>query len=627
MKKRVLSLFVILLLASCGSEKTASLSSGDTKEVSSPKITMESILADADKGKFKEGELLVKFRSGVSAISSVRTHQAIGSKSLKRFSIVQNLEHVKLPESVSVKDAIKLYMSDPNVEYAEPNYIRCASQTPNDPFFVNHQQWALLNTGEFAGGFPGADIKAPAAWDITTGNPAVIVAVLDSGIDFTHADLTNNIYVKAGESCDDGSDHDGNGFIDDCRGWNFVDNNNNTFDDLGHGTHVAGIIGAFANNGLGMTGVMWRARLMPVKIFNASSTLSGSCVSVFASDEIAGIEYAVNNGAKIINASFSSEGFCASEATAIAFARDRDVLIVAAAGNDNFDLVGNNNDANPFYPASYKLTNVISVAATDQNDRLATFSNFGPDSVHVAAPGVYILSTVPFTGVQDSFQALCTGSFFTGYDFCSGTSMAAPHVAGLAGLIRSAYPHFNSFQVRGMILKYVDFLPSLENTVMQKGRINAYRSLSALLPPTNLFVTAISSSELRLNWSDNATGEYGYTVERMLPDGSFTLLGTTGPDATSFTDSGLNAKTTYIYRVKAVVSLPNPPSGSVHAESTPAQAQGETLSAGSPPPPAAETGGGGGCSIGAVHHNSTAVADTLILLFPLLAMALLRRKK
>lgn len=633
MKKRVFYFLMILFIASCGNNKTADLSSGAPKVIGSSNVTVQSILSNMEKGPYKEGELLVKFKSGISASSFPRTHQALSARTIKKYSVVSNLEHVKLPQGVSIRDAITQYMSDPNVEYAEPNYVRCAKLTPNDPFFVNHQQWALNNNGQYAGGYLGADIKAPLAWDISTAGVTpqypVIVAVIDTGVDFDHPDLSGNMWINIHENCSNNSDNDGNGFVSDCRGWNFVDDNNDPSDDIGHGTHVAGIIGAATNNGVGMAGVMWRTRIMPLKIFSAERQEAGGCAGGFVSDELLAIQYARDNYAKVINASFGQFTFCNAEKDAIEDAND--ILFVAAAGNgviETLDAVGINNDVNPLYPASYNLPNIISVAATDQNDRLASFSSFGPNSVHVAAPGVYILSTVPFSGLATTFSSLCTGSFFAGYDFCSGTSMAAPHVSGLAGLLSGTYPFLTVSQVRGTIMKYVDVLPPLSGFIQTGGRINAYRALASLLKPTNLTATALSSSRISLSWTNNAVGTIANIVERKGPgDADFVQLAILTPDATDMVDGGLTAplaaSTTYTYRVRA--------RNAVSADSFPSnEASATTLSASSvPPAPTTSSGGGGGggCSVGAKRNAPTAFADTLVLLMPLLLTALLRRKR
>lgn len=627
MKNRVLYLFMVLLIASCGSNNTADISSDVSKAAASPKVTVQSVLSSMGKGTYKEGEILVKFKSGIAASSSLRTNQSMGARTIKKYSVVPNLENVKLPEGMSVKDAVTRYMSDPNVEYAEPNYIRCASVTPFDPFFINHQQWALDNTGQYAGGTPGADIDAASAWDITEGSNQVKIAVLDSGIDFNHPDLVSNMWTNPGESCSDGVDHDGDGYINDCRGWNFVDNNNDPSDDIGHGTHVAGVIGAATDNGMGMAGVMWHVKLMPLKIFNVNTTLTGNCsTSALVSDEIAAIEYALDHGAKVINASFGSEGYCQSEYDSIKTAKFAGVLFVAAAGNGGLDSIGLNTDVDPQYPANYDLANIISVAATDQNDRLASFSNFGPNSVHVAAPGVYILSTIPFSGVASTFSSLCTGSFDSGYDFCSGTSMAAPHVSGLAGLFFSAYPHLTMDQIRETIFRYVDTfvespnLYSLVNNIKSRGRINAYRSLASLLTPTNLVATTVSSTEISLSWTDNAIGESGYHVDRKGPgDADYVFVDSIQPNSTSWTNYGLAASTMYSYRVRAI--------NLAMASSFPSNTASATTLPSSTPTTVTESSGGGGCSIGARQNAPTALANTLILAAPLLLMALLRRRK
>lgn len=624
MKNKIIYLFMILFLVSCGSSTTSSLAPDSQKGISSPKVTVQSILANMEKGKYKEGELLVKFKPGTVASASLKAHQAVGATSRKTYTIVPNLERVKLPPGLSVRDAITQYMSDPSVEYAEPNFARCLSSlVPNDPFFF--QQWALHNTGQFANGTAGADISAPKAWDVSTGDSGVRIAVIDSGVDYNHPDLVNSIWRKPGESCSDGNDFDKNGFVNDCRGWNFVDGTNDPFDDLGHGTHVAGIIGATANNGLGTAGVMWHVSIIPLKIFNVNNDMvTGSCFSAFVTEEMDAIKYAIDNGARVINASFGSEGFCNSEFNAIDAANTAKVLFVAAAGNGGLDSMGINNDVDPQYPASYNLPNIISVAATDQNDRLASFSNFGLNSVHVAAPGTYVLSTVPFTGIAESFSSLCTGSLQAGYDFCGGTSMAAPHVSGLAGLLYSYYINFTMSQVRATIFRYVDLLPSLNGKIYTNGRINAGMAMTSLLPPTNLTATAQSSSEISLTWTDNATGEDGYYVERLASDGSVEKRRAIGTGSTTFTDGGLSASTTYTYQVKAFNNIP--------AESFPSTPKSATtLAPGALPPPSdpssSDGGGGGGCSIGARQNMPTAMADLGVLLMPLLVFAILRRRR
>ena len=612
--RKILYLFMVLILVSCGSEKAANISTDTSKvalntaketstEASSMKISAQSIISEMEKEKCKEGELLVKFKSGVIGISSTKIHQAIGASVTKRFTI-PNLEHVKLPEGLSVKDAILQYMSDPNVEYAVPNYmIRALSVTPvepNDTYFLN--QWALKNTGSYASGTPDADIELTDAWSITTGSHGIIVAVLDTGIDYNHADLVNNIWINTNENPTNDSDDDGNGKKDDLIGWDFANNDNDPTDDNGHGTHVAGIIGATGNNGLGIAGVMWSVRLMPVKILNSDG-------QGWNSDEIEGINYAIKMGAKIINASYGGSAYSAAVKEALQSANNKGVLVIAAAGNGGEDKIGDNNDLNPFFPASYSdtrfggLPNIISVAATDQNDNRASFSNFGRNSVHVAAPGVYILSTVPQNMYADK-------------DFNWGTSMAAPHVSGLAGLLWSYYTDFNHYQVIWTILRYSDPKPSLDGYIL-KGRINAYRALSSLQGPENLTATAVSTSQINLSWQDKATGEDGYKIERKKDGGPYTTLDPLPAESESYIDTGLDAGTTYFYKVTAYNTIP--------AESIPSETSATTLT--TPPPESGGGGGGDGCTIGAKQNTPTAMADTAMLLIPLLVIALMRRRR
>ncbi len=538
MKKPLSALLILLMmlfLSSCGSEKTLSVSSLSTSDISTKKIDAQSIISQMEKGKFKEGELLIKFKIGTLSSSTLKTHQSIGATVLKSFKIVPNLELVKLAADTTVKDAVIKYMSDPLVEYAEPNYIRKASAIPNDQYF--YQQWALHNTGAFAAGTAGADIKAVQAWDIRTGDGEIVIAVLDTGIDYNHADLSGNIWINPGEIPNNGIDDDGNGKIDDWRGWNFANNNNDPMDNHSHGTFVSGIIGAKGNNFTGITGLMWNVKIMPLKFLDSNG--EGT-----VADEISAIQYAISKGAKIINASYSGSTYINSEYDALASANSAGVLVMTAAGNGGNDGIGVNNDFYPEYPASYNLPNIISIAATDQNDRRASFSNFGLNSVHVAAPGVYILSTIP-TSIQPS-----------GYNFLSGTSASTPYVSGLAGLLYSYYTHFTPSQIRSTILRYVDVLPSLSSWIQTGGRINAYKAISSLLIPTGLSATATSTTQISLSWVDNATGEDGYKIERMQAGGSFSQITTTTANINLFLDSGLRDGTSYSYRVRAFNTIP-----------------------------------------------------------------------
>ncbi|HJW31566.1 MAG TPA: S8 family serine peptidase, partial [Saprospiraceae bacterium] len=485
----------------------------------------------------------------------------------------------------------------------EPNYIRSARFTlPDDQLFP--LQWQLRNTVT-----PGIDISMTSAWDIIRGDGGLIIATLDSGVDYTHPDLAANIWRNPNEpSCAGTTDRDNNGYPADCRGWNFVGSNNNPMDDEGHGTHISGIIGAAGNNGLGIAGMIWDVKIMPLKFLD---DMGNGTVT----DEVAGIEYAIANGARIINASFAGDAFSNFERDAIAEASSAGILFVTAAGNVGTGSFGRDNDSFPVYPGNYNLPNIISVAATNQYDHIASFSNFGAHTVHVAAPGVSILSTVP-TALHSLF---CGGSPLSGYEYCDGTSMSAPHVTGLAGLILGYYGNLTPLQLRTMIMRYVDTLPTLQGIIISGGRINAYKTISALLPPTGLTANALSSTQVVLNWSDNATGENGYKIERRTSTGDFKEIDSTGPDITSYTDSkGLAPATEYIYKVRAFNTVP------VDSPYYSNEASAITLSGPSPTP--VPSSGGGGCSVG-TRHTDYGHLDILLLLMPGASIILILRRR
>ncbi len=361
------------------------------------------------------------------------------------------------------------------------------STVPNDPLYPG--QWHLNNTGQLDEsleqfgfpaqyGTPGDDISAEKAWDITTGSNDVVIGVLDTGMDITHPDLVNNVFTNTNEIPDNGIDDDGNGFIDDVHGWNFTDNNNDVTDYVGHGTHVAGIIGASGNNGTGLTGVNWNVKLLPLKIG------IGATEGVSFEAAVAGIEYAValkHQGVNIVAINGSFGGYSPTYDPifdqALHDANDAGILFVVAAGNENA-----NNDPNQNFPAKYSLNNpnVITVAATDNQDQLAFFSNFGQSSVNIAAPGVGVFSTWSRMvddngdGVPDQLA----------YNTISGTSMASPVVAGVLGLEAAANPTASMMQLKDALLNGVKPLPSLQdmlydspNKVSTGGRVDAFHAV------------------------------------------------------------------------------------------------------------------------------------------------------
>ena len=296
-------------------------------------------------------------------------------------------------------------------------------------------------------------ISAPAAWDITTGSKSVKVAVVDTGVDYNHPDLAANISVNSSEIPGNNIDDDGNGKIDDYYGYDFANSDADPMDDNNHGTHVSGTIGAVGDNVTGVVGVNWSVGIVPVKVLSGSG--SGSTAGV-----IAGIDYAIARGVQVINMSLGGAGYSQAFFDSIQRANAAGVLVVAAAGNEN----NNNDGAAPSYPASFNLPNIVSVAATTSADTRASFSNYGATSVDLAAPGVSILSTLP-------------GSLYGSF---SGTSMACPHVAGAAALVKAANPALSMLQVKDALLNNVDIVSSLNGLVATGGRLNVARAVQAV---------------------------------------------------------------------------------------------------------------------------------------------------
>jgi subtilisin family serine protease len=345
-------------------------------------------------------------------------------------------------------DTVEQWFShDSHVVSFEQDAVRQVQAASNDPLMS--QLWAM------------SKIDAQDAWSLTTGATGanrVVVAVIDTGVDYTHPDLASNIWTNTGEIAGNGIDDDHDGFVDDLHGYNFVSNNGTPMDDNGHGTHVSGTIAAVGNNGVGVAGVNWSASIMPLKFLD--STGSG-----YLSDAVRAINYVTMErtqhgvNVRVINASWGGGGFSASMQTAIQAAGDAGIMFVAAAGNS-----GTNNDTSAQYPANYTSPNVISVAASDQNDKLASFSCYGATTVDLAAPGVSIYSTVPNNR----------------YAVYSGTSMATPQVSGVAALAWAYNPNATVAEVRNAILQGVDQISSLSGKVASGGRLNAYHTLQLL---------------------------------------------------------------------------------------------------------------------------------------------------
>jgi subtilisin family serine protease len=432
---------------------------------------MENLYDSKGRLLYKPRELLIKFKRGVARPQMEDVHRALGSTLIKTMDRI-NLHRVKVRDGLSEKEAVALYGASAVVDRAERHALRYKCDTlPNDPDFG--LQWNLKNTAQ-----TGADIHAPEAWDIVSGGKEVLIAVIDTGVDYNHPDLQGRIWMNPGEAPANGVDDDQNGFVDDIRGWDFAgasENNpvadNDPMDKDGHGTHVAGIIAAQRNNGIGVAGIFSKARIIVLKVqADDSGTMNDF-------DIIHAIDYARAKGARIINCSFGGESPSRSEYEAFEDLKNAGILAVCAAGNDglSMDDAGTQKTYPAFYahstdPSYPPLDNIISVAASDQNDFLASFSDYGKNSVDVMAPGVNIYSTC-LSGTYCSKQ---------------GTSMATPHVTGIAGLILSQNPALTYAQVKSAILDHVDPLSSVADKLIYGGRVNAFSALSSIRMPGDL---------------------------------------------------------------------------------------------------------------------------------------------
>ena len=719
------------------------LMSGDRVAYAKQKQTaggMTALSGDVHRpARYVPGEILVKFRGEASSSGIQSLNLTAGAKELSALSVNAAVVHqYKLDGALSVEEAVLQYRRNPAVEYAEPNYLYSLQAIPTDAQFGT--LWGLHNTGQAVNGTAGradADIDAPEAWDISTGSPNVIVAVIDSGIAYDHPDLAPNIWTNPGEIAGNGVDDDGNGLVDDVRGWDFHMNDSDPMDPVdlnpggngGHGTHVAGTIAGAGNNGTGVTGVMWTAKLMALKAGGVDRSLSTTAI-------ISAIHYAIAKGARVINASFIGPECSLTFYDAVRAANTAGVLFVAAAGNGGNDVIGDDNDNIPNFPSNFSapsvcdgqqtaaLENVIAVAATDQNDQLTTFSNFGSTTVQVAAPGIRINSTKPtsnvtnvlfhtfdsnptglgyvfggttstwgftnstsfsqpnsltdsptgnyqndtdsfamgpvfsttgqrgcrldsrvrlqteldtdgvfaetsrnggtswqimngvsgssnaqfvpitwgdiadgvadsrfrfqfisnesqvFDGVYlDNVRVVCVAgspSGTTDYQFFQGTSMATPHVVGLAGLLLSVNPNLTIAQLRNAILSTVDRKASLSGKVSTGGRINARAALASVVANFTVTVTkagagtgTVTSTSSGINCGATCNGRFpqGRTVSlSAAPDPGSVFAGWSG-DCTGTGPCSLTQNAT----VTATFNI-------------------------SPPPPAASDSGGGGCT-------------------------------
>lgn len=525
----------------------------------------EFISEQPPEAEFAVDKIIVKYKEGTSdeTISMVNSKNGIVSaeKIIKNNpNAVENenaeifkkhgLDRIyilKISKGNDAEEQVKRFNKESSVEYAELDYkVDIDSIIPDDEYFSS--LWGIHNTVQ-TGGTPDADIDAPEAWSTTTGSSDVVVAVIDTGVDYNHEDLSANMWTNDAElNGIAGNDDDGNGYTDDIYGYDFINIDSDPYDDHGHGTHCSGTIAGVGNNGIGVAGVSWNAKVMALKFLG----LSGG----YTSDAVLAINYAVYNGADVMSNSWGGGGYSEALKDAIIAANDAGVLFIASSGNS-----GMNTDSYPHYPSSYDIPNVISVAATDSNDNLAYFSNYGATTVELGAPGVNTYSTMPGNS----------------YDYKSGTSMAAPHVSGAVALIMAQYPTLTKDEIKMRLLVGVDEISSLDGKTVTGGRLNVNNSLEDdTVSPSAVNNLAAGDSTLyttTLTWT--ATGDDGSAGTAKIYDIRYSITAiddTNWDSATQVTDEpapqvsgvteshvimGLSHSTTYYFAMKALDNLNN----------------------------------------------------------------------
>lgn len=398
---------------------------------------------------YVKGELLVKFSDGAASKLARAANRAMNVTVLETLGDL-GWQRVRLPESLSVNEALTRYSKLEGVEHAQPNFYYHLLLTPNDPQYTSTGLYGL------------GRIAAASAWDLTTGSTSVVVADIDTGMLYTHQDLAANAWINTGEIAANNIDDDGNGFIDDVRGWDFFFNDSNPIDDAGgHGTHTAGTIGAVGNNLLNVVGVNWNVTIMPIKIYSPAGTDSTSAMLVNAYNYVRMMkERGVN--IRVTNNSYGgcneACGYDQATKDALDAMGNAGILNVFAAGNSN-----TNNDVTPSYPVSYTSPSVLGVASSTSTDAKSGFSSYGLISVDLAAPGSSVLSTF-----NSSTSATAT---------LSGTSMATPHAAGAAALLSAYNPNLSVASLKATLMNTVDPVAAWSGLIKTGGRLNVDRAL------------------------------------------------------------------------------------------------------------------------------------------------------
>jgi subtilisin family serine protease len=463
--------------------------------------------APPGKPQYVPGQVLVKFHPTILQSDVTELAKAQGFSIMRHFDVPPamvesfggELYQFKLQPTDSVAEAIKRLSGQPGVSYVEPNYkvqlddpkhdnptpppapgpspSPGPAPTENIPNDLDPKLWGMHNTGQ-NGGTPGVDIGATRAWATETGKPngqGPLIVIIDTGLDYNHPDLKANVWTNPNETPGNGKDDDGDGIIDDMHGANLINKSGDPMDDNDHGTHCAGTIAGVGNNGQGVVGVNWNATIASAKFLDSGGG------GTYA-DAIDAVLYATKIGARVTSNSWGGSGY--SKALEDAF-RASPAIHIAAAGNESA-----NNDTNPSYPAAFNVPNMIAVAAHDRNDNLADFSNYGPHTVHVAAPGVDIYSTKP----NNSFQLM------------SGTSMATPHVSGVVGLLLAHDPTLTNDQIKARLVNTAVKAPAYQGKLISNGRVNAANALKTdntpPATPSDFAVKTAGASAMTVSWTE-----------------------------------------------------------------------------------------------------------------------------
>jgi len=407
---------------------------------------------------YRSDQILVMPYQGAASDALAKLYASLDSPVRHTFPGLGGLQVVSVPEGETVQGLIEKFQQSGLVQYAEPDYLRFLNAVPNDPKFIDGTLWGLNNTNA-----ADADIDAPEAWDVLTSASNVVVAVLDTGIRYTHEDLAANMWTNPGDT---------------GHGLNAFTGTNNVMDDQGHGTLVSGVLGAVGNNNKGVTGVAWSVQLMAAKCFDSGGNSSDSLI-------IACVDYARTNGASVMVAAFDSTGFSLSLSNAIYAARNSGIIFVTSVGNNSANI-----DPTPRYPACYDIDNVVTVTATTRTDTLLPVANYGATNVDLAAPGESIYTTWS-----------PTDNFYT--SLFAGTSLAAPYVGGAFALMKVKYPSESHQQLIARVLNGVDPLPALAGKCVTGGRLNLRKALSPPIQLTSISAPGSLPYQLRVSAGPN----------------------------------------------------------------------------------------------------------------------------